>query len=58
MQIEGIEGLIDNTSDETSHENKQLFVDEEDSEKWLEFDMFITELGDINRREIVEILAN
>ncbi len=58
VQIEGIEGLTDNTNDETRHENEQLFADEEDSEKWLEFDTFITELGDINGRETVEILAN
>jgi hypothetical protein len=45
-------------NNETRYENKQLFTDEEDSKKWLEFDTFITELGDINRQETVEILAN
>ncbi len=58
MQIEGIKGLIDDTNKKTNSENEQLFIDEEDSEKQLDFDTYITELRDINRRETVEILAN
>jgi hypothetical protein len=58
MQVEGIEGLIDDTNEKTNGENEQLFVDDEDSEKWLDFDTYITELRDVNGREIVEILAN
>ncbi len=58
VQIEGIKGLINDTNNKTRHENEQLLTDEEDGGKWLEFDTFITKLGDINRRETVEILAN
>ncbi len=45
-------------NEKTNSENKQLFIDIEDSKKQLDFDMYITELRDVNRREIVEILAN
>ncbi len=58
MQIEGIKGLTSDTNDKTGHENEQLFADEDDSEKWLDFDTYTTELRDINGRETVEILAN
>ncbi len=58
VQIKGIKGLIDDTNNKTRHENEQLFTDKEDNKKWLEFDTFITKLGDINRRKTVEILAN
>jgi hypothetical protein len=33
MQIEGIEGLTDDTNEKTNSESEQLFADDEDSEK-------------------------
>ncbi len=33
IQVEGIEGLINNTNEETNYENKQLFTNKEDSKK-------------------------
>ncbi len=42
----------------TNGENEQLFIDNEDSKKQLDFNTYITELRDVNRQETVKILVN
>jgi hypothetical protein len=49
---EGLESLTETDEDE------QLITEWENSEQWLDFDTFTTELGEVDGRETIEILAN
>jgi hypothetical protein len=55
---EGLEDLIDDKVDNAVDEDEQLIAEWENSEKWLELDTYTTELGEIDGRETVQILAN
>ena len=43
---------------ETASANEQLITDQENSKEWLDFDSFLTEHGEVNGLETVEILNN